>query len=94
MRTRTTTATLLAVTLLLVGCSSEPSYDESADQCIAAVKALPKGARLEPRPKECERLEEKDYSVIFANKIAGDMGWTDANGRPDLNKMITSTPTP
>lgn len=73
MRTRTTTATLLAVTLLLVGCSSEPSYDESADQCIAAVKALPKGARLEPRPKACEPLTEKDYNMIFASRVIADM---------------------
>lgn len=74
MHTRTTTAAiLLAATALLAGCSSEPSYDESADQCIAAVKALPKGARLEPRPKECEPLTEKDYNLIFASKVAADM---------------------
>lgn len=75
MRIRTTTV-LLAATALLAGCSSEPSYDESADQCIAAVKALPKGARLEPRPKACEPLKEKDYNVIFASKVAADMNLT------------------
>lgn len=72
MRTRTI-AVLLAATALLAGCSSQPSYEQAADQCIAAVKALPKGARVEPRPKECERLKEQDYNLIFASKVAADM---------------------
>lgn len=89
MRTRATTTLLLAA-CLLTGCSSAPSYDESAADCITAVNALPKGAQVEPRPKACEPLEEKDYNVIFMSKVATDAGLIDANGNPNL----TGTPSP
>ena len=78
--TRTTAALLLAAALL-AGCS-EPSYEQAADQCIAAVKALPKGAQSKPRPKACERLKDQDYNLIFADKTLRDAG------------LISGTPTP
>jgi hypothetical protein len=93
-RTRTTLAAAAGIALLATACSSELTYGQAADQCTAAVKALPKGAQISPRPKPCERLTEKDYNVLFMAKVAADNGWTDANGAPDLNKMITSTPSP
>lgn len=81
MRTRTTAVLLLAAALA-AGCSSQPTYDQIADQCIAAVNALPKGAQSKPRPKECERLTDQDYNVISAHKVLRDAG------------LIGSTPTP
>jgi outer membrane murein-binding lipoprotein Lpp len=72
---RSRAAALLASALLLAACSSEPTYDQAAEQCSAAVKALPAGAqRNDPRPKACERLTEQDYNLIFASKVLQDKG--------------------
>lgn len=92
-RTRTVAA-IAGATLLLTACSSELTYDQAADRCIAAVKALPAGAKVEPRPKACERMTEEDYTLISMNKIFEDKGWNDENGKPDLGRILTSTPTP
>ncbi len=88
-RTRTTLATTAAL-LALAGCSSEPTYAETADACIAAVNALPKGAQAKPRPEPCEPLKDEDYTVIVADKVARDMGWTDSSGKPDRSKISPS----
>lgn len=72
-RTRALTA-LAAGLLLLAGCSGEPSYEQAADQCIAAVKALPANTQRDPKPKACERMTEKDYNVIFASKVLKEKG--------------------
>ncbi|MFF3675877.1 hypothetical protein ACFYYS_18115 [Streptomyces sp. NPDC002120] len=84
MRTRTITV-LLAATLLLAGCSGEPSYDESVEQCVKAVKARPEGDKAKPKP--CEPLKEDDYTLVVMNKVMGDLGWTDKNGRFDKEKL-------
>lgn len=94
MRTRTITAVLLAATFLTAGCSSELTYDQAAERCIVAVKALPAGAQSNPKPKACERMTEKDYNLIFMSKIFDDKGWTDENGKPDMNRILQPTPTP
>ncbi|MFJ7269389.1 hypothetical protein ACIQV3_22555 [Streptomyces sp. NPDC099050] len=93
MRTRTTTVILATTAALLAGCGG-PSYDEAAEQCMAAVKALPAGAQRDDKPKACERMTEKDYSMIFMSKIFDDKGWTDENGKPDLNRILQPTPNP
>lgn len=82
MRTRTTVILLATTAALLAGCSSEPSYDESTTACIAAVNKLPKGAQVQPRPKACEPLEEKDYNLIFASKTIKDAGITPPPANP------------
>lgn len=89
MRTRTTAVILAATAALLAGCG-EPSYDESAEQCMAAVKALPAGTHRDSKPKACERMTEKDYNLIHMSKIAHDIGMIDENGKPNL----TGTPSP
>ncbi|MFD5509138.1 hypothetical protein ACFWIB_15355 [Streptomyces sp. NPDC127051] len=78
-RTSTTLAVGAAgIALLAAACSSEPSYSQRAEQCITAVKALPKGAQAEPRPKACAGVKDEDYNVIFASKVMDDTGWPDA----------------
>ncbi|MFZ3473124.1 hypothetical protein ACODT3_10680 [Streptomyces sp. 4.24] len=90
-RTRTSAALAAATAvLLLASCSSEPTYDESAADCIAAVNTLPKGAQAEPRPEACEPLKETDYNLIFMSRIASDLGMIDESGNPNL----TGTPSP
>lgn len=75
-RTRITLAVGAAgVTLLAAACSSEPTYSQRAEQCITAVKALPKGAQAEPRPKACAGLKDEDYNVIVASQVMDDIGW-------------------
>ncbi|WP_031152824.1 hypothetical protein [Streptomyces erythrochromogenes] len=84
MRTRTITV-LLATTALLAGCSGEPSYDESVEQCVQAVKARPEGDKTKPKP--CESLKEDDYTLVVMSKTMGDLGWTDKDGRFDKEKF-------
>ncbi|TDU73493.1 hypothetical protein [Streptomyces sp. KS 21] len=84
MRTRTAAALLLA-TALLAGCSSQPSYDESVEQCVKALKARPEGDKSKPKP--CEPLKEDDYNLVVMNKVMGDLGWTDKDGRFDKDKF-------
>jgi hypothetical protein len=79
---RTHAIAALAAALLLTACSSEPTYDQATERCIAAVKALPAGAQVEPRPKACDRMTDKDYKLIFADKTLRDAG------------LIHPTPTP
>ncbi|MFJ3923043.1 hypothetical protein [Streptomyces sp. NPDC090022] len=90
---RTHTAAVLAGLLLTAtACSSEPSYDQTADQCIAAVKARPKDTPARPRPKVCERLTEEDYNTIVVGRVMEDLGWTGEDGRLDPNKLISPSP--
>lgn len=90
-RTRTIlVATTAGIALLATACSSELTYAQAADRCAAAVDALPKGAKVEPRPKVCERLTEKDYTVIFADKTLFDAGLIDKDG----HIVPTRTPSP
>lgn len=90
-RTRTT-ATLLLAACLAAGCSSQPSYDESVQQCMKALKARTTSSPV--RPKPCEPLKEDDYTLLVASKAMDDLGWTDKDGNFDKNKMLQSTPTP
>lgn len=71
---RTHAAALAAGLLLATSCSSEPTYDEASDQCIAAVNALPAGTQRDPRPKACERMTDQDYNIIFASKVLREKG--------------------
>lgn len=87
-----TTATLLLAAAFLAGCSSEPTYNESVQQCVAALKARHLDDKAKPKP--CERLKEDDYTLLVANKAMEDLGWTDKNGNFDENKMLQSTPRP
>lgn len=87
-----TTATLLLAATLAAGCSSQPSYDESIQQCQAALKARPKPEPTKPKP--CEPLKEDDYTLLVGQRAMEDLGWTDANGNYDPNKMLQSTPSP
>lgn len=84
MRTRTT-ATLLLAAVLLAGCSGEPSYDESVQACVKAIKARPAGDKSKPKP--CEPLKEDDYTLVVMRGVMGDLGWTDENGRFDKEKF-------
>ncbi|MFJ6501419.1 hypothetical protein OG280_40930 (plasmid) [Streptomyces virginiae] len=84
MRTRTITV-LLSATALLAGCSGEPSYDESVEECVKAVKARTEGDVTKPKP--CESLKEDDYTLVVMNKAMGDLGWTDKDGRFDKEKF-------
>jgi hypothetical protein len=71
----TRTATALTAALLLTACSSQPTYDESVQACTKAVKALPAGTQVRPRPKACERVTDQDYNIIFSSKVMDDAGW-------------------
>lgn len=90
-RTRATTALLLATTLL-TACSSQPTYDESVQQCMKALKARTKPSPI--RPKPCEPLKDSDYTLVVGNQAMADLGWTDENGNFDQNRMLQSSPRP
>lgn len=77
-RARTITA-LLAAAVLLAGCGG-PSYDESIQQCMAAVEVRYLDDKT--KPKACEPITDKDYNVINMHKTLRDAG------------LITPTPSP
>ncbi|MFE2326104.1 hypothetical protein ACFXD5_19615 [Streptomyces sp. NPDC059385] len=83
---------LAGAALLLAGCSSQPTYDESVQQCVKALKARHLDDKT--KPKVCEPLKEDDYTLLVANQAMGDLGWTDKDGNFDRNKMLQSTPAP
>lgn len=85
---RATATTALAAVLLLggAGCSEEPSYEEIAEQCVAALKDRAPGVKA--KPSECDGLKEDDYSALLLDGTLDDLGWTDENGEFDENKML------
>ncbi|MFC9821409.1 hypothetical protein ACFWG6_31015 [Streptomyces erythrochromogenes] len=90
---RTHAAVALAAGLLLAtGCNSQPTYDESVQACIKAIKARPADDKAKPKP--CEPLKEDDYTILVGSKVIDDLGWIDENGNVDVNKMLRSTPSP
>ena len=86
------TAAIAGATLLLAGCSSQPTYDESVQQCVKALKARHLDDKAKPKP--CEPLKEDDYTLLVASQAMDGLGWTDKDGKFDRNKMLQSTPTP
>ena len=88
MRTTTTltlTALLLAGTAT-AGCSSQPTKEEIAEQCAAAIKARPEGDTA--KPKACKGLSDHDYAAIVFSHVARKKGWIDKDGNPDMGKVL------
>lgn len=83
-RVRAITLTLAATTLL-AGCSSEPSYDESVQQCAKALEARHLDDKT--KPAACKPLKEDDYTLLVMSKAMDGLGWTDENGRFDKDKF-------
>jgi hypothetical protein len=87
---RTTTATLLAAACLLLaaattGCSK--SYDEIAEDCVAALKDRKPGD--ESKPDACEGLKKDDYdALVISHVLRDELGWIDEDGNVDKNKML------
>ncbi|MFE6629826.1 MULTISPECIES: hypothetical protein [Streptomyces] len=68
---------------------SQPSYDEIADNCVAALKDRVEGDK--GKPAACDGLKEDDYNALVLSHVLGDLGWTDDDGRFDENKMLEDT---
>ncbi|MFE2324629.1 hypothetical protein ACFXD5_12040 [Streptomyces sp. NPDC059385] len=83
-----TAATLLLAAFLAAGCSSQPTYDESVQQCVKALKARHLDDKA--KPKVCEPLKEDDYTLLVASQAMDGLGWTDKDGKFDRNKMLQS----
>jgi hypothetical protein len=77
-----------AITGLIVWLS-QPSYDEIADNCVAALKDRAEGDK--GKPAACDGLKEDDYDALVLSHVLGDLGWTDDEGRFDKNKMLEDT---
>ncbi|MFE4967328.1 hypothetical protein [Streptomyces sp. NPDC056660] len=87
-RTLTAAAVLLAV-LAVAGCSSGPSYNETVNNCQAAlVKQYKAGGK--GKPKECDGVKPDDYDALVMDAAMGHLGWTDSDGNFDENKMLDS----
>ncbi|MFF4903087.1 hypothetical protein [Streptomyces sp. NPDC001068] len=87
-RTLTTAAVLLAG-LAVAGCSAGPSYNETVENCRAAlVKQYREGGK--GKPTECDGVKQDDYDVLVLNAAMGHLGWTDSDGDFDENKMLDS----
>ncbi|MFE9976064.1 hypothetical protein ACFYRD_36465 [Streptomyces hirsutus] len=67
----------------------QPSYDDIANDCVAALKERAEGDKA--KPKACEGLKEDDYDALLMSHILGDLGWTDDEDRFDKNKMLEDT---
>ncbi|MFF6925832.1 hypothetical protein [Streptomyces californicus] len=68
MRTRTTTAALIAASLLaLTGCSSE----YTADDCAAAIDDT---STKTNRPVECQDISDEDYKTLLMGYIIRNSG--------------------
>ncbi|MEU6230451.1 hypothetical protein [Streptomyces sp. NPDC047042] len=83
------TVILLAACLLLagaaVGCSK--SYDEIAEDCVAALKKRSDGDKA--KPEACNGLKEDDYDALLMSHILkNDLGWVDEDGNVDQNEML------
>lgn len=77
-----------AITGLVVWLS-QPSYDEIADNCVAALKERTEGDK--GKPDACDGLKEDDYDALVLSHVLGDLGWTDDEGNFDKNKMLEDT---
>ncbi|WP_069173487.1 hypothetical protein [Streptomyces griseus] len=77
-----------AVTGLVIWLS-QPSYDDIADNCVAALKERADGDKA--KPKACDGLTDDDYDALLMSHIMGDLGWLDDEGRFDKNRMLEDT---
>lgn len=68
---------------------AQPSYDDIAENCVAALKERAEGDTA--KPEVCEGLAEDDYDALLLSHIMGDLGWTDEEGRFDKNRMLEDT---
>ncbi|WP_341485495.1 hypothetical protein WJ438_40785 (plasmid) [Streptomyces sp. GD-15H] len=77
-----------AVTGLVIWLS-QPSYDDIADNCVAALTERADGDTA--KPEACDGLTEDDYDALVLSHVLGDLGWTDDEGNFDKNKMLEDT---
>lgn len=68
---------------------SQPSYDEIADNCVAALKERAEGDK--EKPEACDGLTKDDYDALALAHVLDDLGWTDDEGNFDKNKMLEDT---
>ncbi|MGW2520486.1 hypothetical protein ACWC09_26425 [Streptomyces sp. NPDC001617] len=91
---RRTTIALLAAGILAggaVGCSK--SYDDKVSDCAKALKEQAGGNTS--KPAACKGVKDDDYTALVFSKTLDDNGWRDANGDPDVGKILEdATPTP
>lgn len=79
---------LLATCLLLagaaVGCSK--SYDETVNDCVAALKERAEGD--DAKPDACEGVKEDDYTALTLSQMLDDNEWVDEDGDVDMGKIL------
>ena len=92
MRTRPDAAgmaCLVPVLLLaLTGCAGDQK--EIAEKCAAKIshmKQPPQHAKSDPRPAECEDLNDEDYEVIVVHRSFNDGEVFDDEGNVDLGRV-------
>lgn len=86
---RRTTTVLLAACLLLAGATAgcSKSYDEIAEDCVAALKERKAGDKS--KPEACEGLKDDDYQALLMSHVLRDeLGWVDEEGNVDKGKML------
>jgi hypothetical protein len=89
------TTILLAAVLLLAGATAgcSKSYDDTVNDCVAALKERPAGN--DTKPDACEVVKEDDYTELTISQHLEDNGWVDENGDVDMGKILedaTETP--
>ncbi|MFC4494564.1 hypothetical protein ACFPA8_10515 [Streptomyces ovatisporus] len=79
---------LLIAAAALTGCAE--SQDKIAEDCaakVAQMKSPPKHAMSDPRPAECEGLNDEDYVVIVTHRAYNDKDIFDEEGVVDPEKI-------
>ncbi|MFF2778563.1 hypothetical protein ACFVU3_27040 [Streptomyces sp. NPDC058052] len=90
MHMRRTLALLPLALLVVAGCSSGPSYEESADRCGKILLQRPDGETGKPR--ECEPLTQDDYVALVLFVESRQRGWADENGEIDWSELLGDLP--
>jgi hypothetical protein len=79
---------LLIAAAALTGCAQ--SQEKIAEECAAKVSQMkkpPKHAMSDPRPAECEDLNDEDYVVIVTHRAYNDEDIFDEEGVVDQEKI-------
>jgi hypothetical protein len=83
-----TAAVAIAMAVALTGCAQ--SQEKIAEECAAKVSKMddpPRRAQSDPRPEECEDLDDDDYAVIVVHRAYRDKTVFDKDGNVDPQKV-------
>ncbi|MGP2437954.1 hypothetical protein [Streptomyces sp. JW3] len=65
---------------------SQPSYDDIAADCAAALTERAEGNKA--KPSACHGVNEDDYQALVMSAVIDDLGWIDEEGNVDKNEIL------